>query len=104
MNAKAVPIQDQRIQLSFEVHGVPVRELLALRFHTKHKEDEFIRYYLPISLFQSRVAICMSAILIIGDYIADSLFYGLRAAPGNILRITLFPFALLIIFLLSYIH
>ena len=103
MNVEAVPNQDHRAR-SFRILGVPVRQLLALRFSPHDIEEKFIRYYLPISLFQSRVALCLAVILLIGDYVADSLFYGRSVAPGNVLRVTLLTPALLAYIILSYVE
>lgn len=81
---------------------VPISELLALRFHTPALEVGFSQYYLPISLFQSRLAFGLACAFLLSDYIADGLFYGLFASPANLMRIAVVAPAFLCFFIASY--
>jgi signal transduction histidine kinase len=83
-------------------HGVPIAELLSLRFRVENLERGFFEYYLPISLFQSQLAFSLASILLIGDYASDSFLYGISGSPGNYLRIPLSISCILLVGLSYY--
>jgi signal transduction histidine kinase len=91
-----------RVRPLFNTHVVSLRELLSLRFQTPRLEAGFSRYYLPISLFQSRLAFGLGCIFLSCDYVADSIYYGLSDNPANLLRIALLAPAFLCFFSASY--
>lgn len=91
-----------RVRPLFNTRVVPLRELLSLRFQTPPLEIGFSQYYLPISLFQSRLAFGLAFVFLSSDYVADSIYYGLLADPANRLRVTLLAPAFLCFFFASY--
>jgi signal transduction histidine kinase len=91
-----------RVRPLFNTRVVPLRELLSLRFRTPRLEIGFSQYYLPISLFQSRLAFGLAFVFLSSDYVADSIYYGLSADPANLLRVALLAPAFLCFFFASY--
>src|SRR5689334_9178881 len=101
-DAPLLALDRYHVRPLFHTRGVSIRELLSLRFRTPSLEAGFFRYYLPISLFQSRLAFSIACVLLLSDYVADSIFYGLATTSANLLRVSVLAPAFLCFFLASY--
>ena len=87
---------------AFSTREASLKELLTLRFQSRRREAEFLRYYLPISVFQSRFAFLLAGIFLISDYAADSIYYHAQFDFGNASRVFLLSPSYLIMFGLSF--
>src|SRR5262245_57455003 len=101
-NARLLAPDGYHVRPLFSTRVASIRELLSLRFRTSGLEADFSRYCLPISLFQGRLAFCMACVFLVGDYVADSIFYGLTTSPANLLRIYVVAPVFFCFFLASY--
>jgi signal transduction histidine kinase len=94
--------EERRSWRFFDARRAPLRELLALRFRNQNLENDFWRYYSPISLFQSRLAFLLASVFLVSDYAADAISYGLAGATANLLRIILLSPLFIAMFAVSF--